>query len=265
MPDHRRRTSSRSRYTGQGGPRLGLPGAGHQRGRRADRRPGRASACSASTCAPATGCTASSPTAASRQHHPGPHRRASGWSGPTTVEQLDELQAKVTRCFEAGALATGRDARVIATDSARYSEMRHDAELPRACTGATPRPSGAASPSYGAGRGAGSTDMGNVSLAVPVDPPHASASTPARRSTTSPSSPPTAPPRPPTRRCSTAPWPWPGPRSTPPPTRPCASGCWPAPARGPDAGRAADVRVGPAAPTSLVRGTDGGAGREERP
>jgi len=45
-----------------------------------------------------------------------------------SLEQLEDVQAKVTRCFEAGALATGATLE-ITTDSAPYSEMRHDHEL----------------------------------------------------------------------------------------------------------------------------------------
>src|SRR4029450_9078856 len=123
-----------------------------------------------------------------------------------------------------------------------YSEMRHDHDLSALYRGIAE----ALGRSFvdRSNRGAGSSDMGNVSLALPsihptigidaLPPPHPPPPTPSRRSTTSPSSPPSAPPRPPTRRSSTAPSPWPGPPSTPRPTRPCASGCWPVPGRGPD-------------------------------
>src|SRR5215216_2769181 len=45
-----------------------------------------------------------------------------------TLEQLEEAQAKVTRCFEAGALATGATLE-LSSDERPYSEMRHDHEL----------------------------------------------------------------------------------------------------------------------------------------
>ena len=63
-----------------------------------------------------------------------------------------------------------------------------------------------------------STDMANVSLAVPDHPPARWGSRRTAPSTTSTSSPrPASPPRP-TPPCATAPWPWPGRPSTPPPT-----------------------------------------------
>src|SRR5215211_1837666 len=81
-----------------------------------------------------------------------------------TLEQLEEAQAKVTRCFEAGALATGATLE-LTSDERPYSEMRHDHDL-----SALYQPNAEA---LGrtlldrSGRGPGSTDMGNVSLALP--------------------------------------------------------------------------------------------------
>jgi amidohydrolase len=81
-----------------------------------------------------------------------------------TLEQLEEVRAKVMRCFEAGALATGASLEV-AEDHEPYAEMHHDHELAAVYRRSAEalgrrfdeRPD----------RGAGSTDMGNVSLALP--------------------------------------------------------------------------------------------------
>jgi metal-dependent amidase/aminoacylase/carboxypeptidase family protein len=81
-----------------------------------------------------------------------------------TIDQLEEVQAKVVRCFEAGALATGAKLE-IAQDHEPYAEVRHDHELSalyRRNAEALGR-SFAERPDLGAG----STDMGNVSLALP--------------------------------------------------------------------------------------------------
>jgi amidohydrolase len=86
-----------------------------------------------------------------------------------TLERLAELQPRVERCFEAGALATGCDYR-IEPKSPAYSEMRDDVGMRQlyrknaedlgrqflSMSGET------------AQRLAGSTDMANVSLAIPT-------------------------------------------------------------------------------------------------
>jgi amidohydrolase len=84
-----------------------------------------------------------------------------------TLEQLTELREKVYRCFQAGALATGAKLEIKGGDKP-YAEVRHDArlaELYRRNSQALGRPF----PDLGeAGkRATGSTDMGNVSLAIP--------------------------------------------------------------------------------------------------
>ena len=81
-----------------------------------------------------------------------------------TLEQLGEVQAKVKRCFEAGALATGSSLE-IAEDHEPYAEMHHDHELAAVYR----RNAEALGRSFDElpDRGAGSTDMGNVSLALP--------------------------------------------------------------------------------------------------
>ena len=84
-----------------------------------------------------------------------------------TLEELKKLRPKVYRCFEAGALATGSSLALSGGDKP-YAEMRHDepmAELYRRNSEALGRPI-ASLPEWET-RPTGSTDMGNVSLAVP--------------------------------------------------------------------------------------------------
>jgi len=82
-----------------------------------------------------------------------------------TIEALVDIRAKVMRCFEAGALATGARLSIVG-ESRPYAELRHDPEiaaaylqnaaaLGRIYPTADPEPWGA------------STDMGNISLALP--------------------------------------------------------------------------------------------------
>lgn len=84
-----------------------------------------------------------------------------------TLENLEVLRARVMRCFEAGALATGAQLRVSGGDRP-YAEVRHDAELAamyrlhaaqlgRTCIDRGPLVE----------RPLASTDMGNVSRMVP--------------------------------------------------------------------------------------------------
>ncbi len=84
-----------------------------------------------------------------------------------TLEQLAELRPRVYRCFEAGALATGATL-VISGGDKPYAEMLHHgamAALYRSNSEALGRPF----PDLGelGTRPTGSTDMGNVSLAIP--------------------------------------------------------------------------------------------------
>jgi len=80
------------------------------------------------------------------------------------LEQLEEVRAKVARCFEAGALATGATLE-LSEDHDPYSEMRHDHEL----SALYQRNAEALGRTFigRSDRGAGSTDMGNVSIALP--------------------------------------------------------------------------------------------------
>ncbi|HEX2850461.1 MAG TPA: M20 family metallopeptidase [Acidimicrobiales bacterium] len=86
-----------------------------------------------------------------------------------TMAQLAELQPRVERCFEAGALATGCEMR-IEPQSPVYSEMRDDAEM-RALYRANAEALGRSFLDLSedlAQRMSGSTDMANISLAMPT-------------------------------------------------------------------------------------------------
>ncbi|HVV38059.1 MAG TPA: M20 family metallopeptidase [Acidimicrobiales bacterium] len=85
-----------------------------------------------------------------------------------TLGELAELEPKVHRCFEAGALATGCTVDVQEM-SPKYSEMRDDAEL-RAIYKANAQQLGRQFPELGelGDKIVGSTDMANVSLAIPT-------------------------------------------------------------------------------------------------
>ncbi len=82
----------------------------------------------------------------------------------TTVADFEVMRERVMRCFEAGALATGTTLDVMARHEP-YAEMHHDPVLAAAyrrnaeALGRTFKPFDP--------RASGSTDMGNVSLAIP--------------------------------------------------------------------------------------------------
>jgi amidohydrolase len=84
-----------------------------------------------------------------------------------TLAELDEIRGKVVRCFEAGALATGSTL-AISEDHPPYAEVKPDVDLAahyRRNAEALGRPLLDLGPLLE--RMAGSTDMGNVSLAMP--------------------------------------------------------------------------------------------------
>lgn len=86
-----------------------------------------------------------------------------------TLELLAELQPRVERCFEAGAIATGCDYEIV-PQSPHYSEMRDDLDL-RAIYRINAEGLGRQFPALQAGlmeKMSGSTDMANVSLAIPT-------------------------------------------------------------------------------------------------
>lgn len=84
-----------------------------------------------------------------------------------TLEQLEELRPKVYRCFEAGGLATGAKVKISGGDRP-YAEVLHDAEMV-ALYGKNSEALGRPFPNLGewTTRPSGSTDMGNVSRALP--------------------------------------------------------------------------------------------------
>ena len=84
-----------------------------------------------------------------------------------TSADLEEIRGKVVRCFEAGALATGAKREVVPVHRP-YAEMRHD-DIIAAVYRRNAEAIGRVFPDLGsfADRAAGSTDMGNVSQALP--------------------------------------------------------------------------------------------------
>jgi amidohydrolase len=85
-----------------------------------------------------------------------------------TLAELDDIRAKVLRCFEAGALATGATL-AVQDASPHYADVRHDPEI-AALYQRNAEALGRFFPDVGAmlERAAGSTDMGNVSQALPA-------------------------------------------------------------------------------------------------
>jgi amidohydrolase len=84
-----------------------------------------------------------------------------------TLGALDDIQGRVLRCFEAGALATGSRLEVRASGPP-YAEVRHDATLASVYR-RNAEALGRSFPDLGVllERAAGSTDLGNVSHALP--------------------------------------------------------------------------------------------------
>jgi amidohydrolase len=84
-----------------------------------------------------------------------------------TLDQLAELRPRVYRCFEAGGLATGAKVEITGGDKP-YAEMHHDGDI-AAFYRANSEALGRTFPNLGEWetRPTGSTDMGNVSRAMP--------------------------------------------------------------------------------------------------
>lgn len=84
-----------------------------------------------------------------------------------TLDELEELRVKVRRCFEAGALATGSKLEIRGGDKP-YTEMLHDADM-AALYRRNAEALGRKFPDANSavGRFSASTDMGNVSKAIP--------------------------------------------------------------------------------------------------
>src|SRR6266542_6028783 len=81
------------------------------------------------------------------------------------LDELEEVEAKVRRCFEAGALATGAELE-LSPDHPPYAEMHHDAGLAAAYRRNAEALGRRFLEARELERVAGSTDMGNVSLAL---------------------------------------------------------------------------------------------------
>lgn len=84
-----------------------------------------------------------------------------------TIEDLTDVRAKVHRCFEAGAIATGAKLEICGGDKP-YAEVRYDHEISRLYK-KNAEALGRTFPDLGpmAQRLAASTDMGNISHAIP--------------------------------------------------------------------------------------------------
>lgn len=84
-----------------------------------------------------------------------------------TIGDLTEIKRKVQRCFEAGALATGSTLELIGGEKP-YAEMHHDPDMAAAYQ-RNAETLGRRFQDIGSNpeKAAGSTDMGNVSLALP--------------------------------------------------------------------------------------------------
>jgi amidohydrolase len=84
-----------------------------------------------------------------------------------TLADLEDIRGKVVRCFEAGALATGTRLG-LEPSSPPYAEVRHDGEMAALYRRNAER-LGRTFPDLGpmVRRASGSTDMGNVSQAIP--------------------------------------------------------------------------------------------------
>ena len=84
-----------------------------------------------------------------------------------SLDELEDVRLRVRRCFEAGALATG-STMSIAGGSKPYAEMRHDTGLAAAFRkNAEQLGRRFPDPAPTDGRAAASTDMGNISQAIP--------------------------------------------------------------------------------------------------
>jgi amidohydrolase len=83
-----------------------------------------------------------------------------------TVRELDDIRAKVRRCFEAGAIATGAKLDILGGQKP-YAEMEHDHDIASAYRRNIEALGRVSRTPTSSDRAAGSTDMGNISLAIP--------------------------------------------------------------------------------------------------
>jgi amidohydrolase len=93
------------------------------------------------------------------------HTRAKYIVRGRTLEELEELRPKVLRCFEAGATATGAQLSIVGGDKP-YAEMSHDPDM-TAYYRRNAEALGRTFPDPATEGQSGSTDMGNLSLALP--------------------------------------------------------------------------------------------------
>jgi len=95
------------------------------------------------------------------------HTRARYIVRGQTLAELEELRPRVNRCFEAGALATGSTLKIVG-GTKPYAEMHHHPEI-AALYERNALAAGRNFPDLGPmkERATGSTDMGNISLAMP--------------------------------------------------------------------------------------------------
>ncbi|MFZ0890620.1 MAG: M20 family metallopeptidase [Candidatus Binataceae bacterium] len=84
-----------------------------------------------------------------------------------TLRDLDDIRGKVFRCFEAGALATGAKLEIVGGDKP-YAEMVYDGDISELYRRNAERLGRGFIELPGTQRAAASTDMGNVSLAIPA-------------------------------------------------------------------------------------------------
>jgi amidohydrolase len=96
------------------------------------------------------------------------HTSAKFYVRARTLGELTEICDKVDRCFQAGALATGCELQIVDAE-APYAEMQHDSEI-AALYKTNAEALGRSFRDFGPllQRWAGSTDMGNISLAMPA-------------------------------------------------------------------------------------------------
>ncbi len=96
------------------------------------------------------------------------HTSAKYYVRARTLDQLKEISARVDRCFEAGALATGATLEIVDVEKP-FAHMRHDSEI-AAIYKRNAEALGRTFPDFrdALQRWAGSTDMGNVSLVLPA-------------------------------------------------------------------------------------------------
>ncbi|MDZ4278535.1 MAG: M20 family metallopeptidase [Dehalococcoidia bacterium] len=96
------------------------------------------------------------------------HTSAKYYVRAKTLGQLEDIRARVDKCFEAGALATGAKLEIVEAEKP-YSHMEHDSEI-AAVYRHNAEALGRIFPDFGpaAERWAGSTDMGNISLELPA-------------------------------------------------------------------------------------------------